>query len=98
MKKAGFSLVELLSATGIIAVLAALVVSASLMAYRKSSLAISANNLRQLAMGATSYLSENNYIFWKLPFTRSWRRTRGEMVVWLRAPRELFSSRRAADL
>ncbi len=65
MKKAGFSLVELLSATGIIAVLAALIVSASLMAYRKSSLAISANNLRQLAMGATSYLSENNYIFWK---------------------------------
>jgi prepilin-type processing-associated H-X9-DG protein len=65
MRRGGFSLVELVSALGITAVLAVLIASASLMAYRKSSLAISANNLRQLAIGASSYLSENNYVFWK---------------------------------
>ena len=65
MRKIGFSLVELLAALGITAVLAAVLASASLIAYRKSSLAISANNLRQLGVGASSYLSENNYVFWK---------------------------------
>ncbi|HEY5811377.1 MAG TPA: hypothetical protein VIT23_01840, partial [Terrimicrobiaceae bacterium] len=65
MNTRGLSLVELLSAIGIAAVLAAVLASASLTAYQKSSLAISANNLRQLGIGASSYLSENNYVFWK---------------------------------
>jgi prepilin-type N-terminal cleavage/methylation domain-containing protein/prepilin-type processing-associated H-X9-DG protein len=65
MRKSGFSLTELLAALGITAVLAALIATASLAAYRQSSLAISANNLRQLAIGASAYLSENNYLFWK---------------------------------
>jgi prepilin-type N-terminal cleavage/methylation domain-containing protein/prepilin-type processing-associated H-X9-DG protein len=65
MKRRGYSLVELLATLGITAALAAIVASASLRAYRNSSLAISANNLRQLAIGASNYLSENNYTFWE---------------------------------
>ena len=65
MKRSGFSLVELLVSLGILGVLIGVIASASLAAYKQSSLAISANNLRELGAGAAHYLSENNYVFWR---------------------------------
>lgn len=63
--KSGFSLVELLATVSIIGVLSTLVFAASRKAYEASSLAASANNLRQLAAGAAAYLGDNDYRYWK---------------------------------
>lgn len=60
-----FSLVELLVAASVIAVLAVMLAGAGWSVYRNSSLAISANNIRQLNIGAAAYLADNNYTFWR---------------------------------
>lgn len=65
----GFSLVELLVAMSIASVLGAIVFVASQQAYASSSLAVSANNIRQLAAGGMAYLGDNNYTFW--PYRRN---------------------------
>jgi prepilin-type N-terminal cleavage/methylation domain-containing protein len=63
-KQAGFTLTELVVVTAIIFVLCAVAVPAVWGAYKTSSLAVSANNIRQLAAGAAAYLGDNNYRFW----------------------------------
>lgn len=52
----------------IITVLCVIAVPAVWGAYRTSSLAVSANNIRQLAAGGSAYLGDNNYRFW--PYRR----------------------------
>lgn len=58
-------MVELLVAGSIIAVLAMMLAGAGWNVYKNSSLAISANNIRQLSAGSAAYLADNNYTFWK---------------------------------
>ena len=60
----GFSLVELMVSMAIVSVLGAIVFVAAKQAYSSSSLAVSANNIRQLAAGGMAYLGDNNYTFW----------------------------------
>lgn len=64
MKHRAFTLVELLVAIAIIVVLSAFAAPAVWGAYKSSSLAVSANNIRQLAAGGSAYLGDNNYRFW----------------------------------
>lgn len=64
MKNRAFTLIELLVAIGIIVVLSAVAAPAVWGAYKSSSLAVSANNIRQLAAGGSAYLGDNNYRFW----------------------------------
>ncbi len=52
----------------IIGVLGALLLAAGWKVYENSSLAVSANNIRQLAAGSSSYLADNNYVFWRYRF------------------------------
>ncbi len=61
----GFSLLELLAAVAIGAVLIVLIATTGWKVYERSSLAVSANNIRQLGAGASAYLADNNYEFWK---------------------------------
>jgi len=63
-----FTLVELLVVIALIVILSAVTVPAVRSAYRSSSLAVSASNIRQLAAGAAGYLGDNNYRYW--PFLR----------------------------
>lgn len=60
----GFTLVELLVSMAIAGVLATIVFVGAKQAYASSSLAVSANNIRQLAAGGMAYLSDNNSLFW----------------------------------
>jgi len=60
----GFTLVELLACIAILAVLGAIGFISAKQAYASSSLAVSANNIRQLAAGGMAYLGDNNYTFW----------------------------------
>lgn len=64
MKQRAFSLVETIIAIAVIVVLAMCLTAASWNAMKSSSLAVSANNLRQLAAGGAAYLADNNYVFW----------------------------------
>ena len=64
LQKRAFSLVELLVSTAIVSILAAIVFVAAKQAYASSSLAVSANNIRQLAAGGMAYLGDNNNTFW----------------------------------
>lgn len=66
--RGGFTLVELLACVGIVGVLGALLFVAGWKAYEDSSLAVSANNIRQLAAGSSSYLADNNYVYWRYRF------------------------------
>ena len=66
--RCGFTLVELLAGVAIIGVLGALLLAAGWKVYENSSLAVSANNIRQLAAGSSSYLADNNYVFWRYRF------------------------------
>lgn len=59
-----FTLIEVLIATAIIGVLGACLTGAGWKVYESSSLAVSANTLRQLAAGAASYLGDHNQAFW----------------------------------
>ena len=68
-RSAAFTLIELATAMAIILVLVAVAVPAVRGAYKTSSLAVSANNIRQLAAGGAAYLADNNHHFW--PYRRS---------------------------
>ncbi len=74
----GFSLVELIVTVGIVATLAAVLGATGWKAYERSSLAISASNIRQLSVGAAAYLGENNNVFW--PYCAAGPEPRG--VTW----------------
>jgi type II secretory pathway pseudopilin PulG len=63
-KATAFTVVELLVAAAIIVVLCVVAVPAVWGAYKSSSLAVSSNNIRQLAAGGAAYLADNNYRFW----------------------------------
>jgi prepilin-type N-terminal cleavage/methylation domain-containing protein len=63
--KCGFTLVELLTVVAILAILITLSAATAQQVIRQSSLATSANNIRQLAAGAAAYLGDNNYTFWR---------------------------------
>jgi len=63
-KNAAFTMAELLVAIGVIVVLSAVTAPAVWSAYKSSSLAVSANNIRQLSAGGMAYLGDNNYRYW----------------------------------
>jgi prepilin-type N-terminal cleavage/methylation domain-containing protein len=65
MSERAFTLLELLIAVAVVAVLATIVTMAGSQMYQASSLAVSANNLRQLAAGATGYLADHRQQFWR---------------------------------
>ncbi|MFV0336935.1 MAG: type II secretion system protein, partial [Chthoniobacterales bacterium] len=60
-----FSLVELTVVLAIGMVLASIAAPVGLRVYENASLATSANNIRQLSIGAQSYLADNRFVFWK---------------------------------
>jgi prepilin-type N-terminal cleavage/methylation domain-containing protein len=64
MRAGGFSLVELLVAIAIAVVLGSMIFVVGRKVHAASSLAVSANNIRQLAAGGMSYLADNNHNFW----------------------------------
>lgn len=64
MREKGFTLVELLAVIAIVLVLSVVAAGAGWKVYESSSLAVSANNIRQLAAGGVNYLAEHNYVFW----------------------------------
>ena len=59
-----FTLLELIVATALVIILCLVAAPAVWGAYKTSSLAVSANNIRQLAAGAAAYLGDNNYTYW----------------------------------
>lgn len=63
--KRAFTLVELMVVMTVGLILTALIAQAGWKVYESSSLAVSANNIRQLSAGASAYLSENDQRFWK---------------------------------
>jgi len=65
MEKSAFTLIETLIALVVTAALATVVAGTGWKVYEKSSLAVSANNIRQLAAGGAAYLGDNNHTFWK---------------------------------
>ncbi|MDX2079575.1 MAG: type II secretion system protein [Terrimicrobiaceae bacterium] len=65
MSKGGFTLLELLAAVAIVGLLAVITTGAARKVHESSSLAVSANNIRQLAAGGISYLAENDNVFWR---------------------------------
>jgi len=62
---AAFTLVEIIFALAIMAILALLITVASQRVRKAASMAVSANNVRQLAIGAVAYLGDNNQTFWR---------------------------------
>jgi len=64
MREKGFTLVELLAVAAIVLVLTLVIGSAGWKVYEASALAVSANNLRQLAAGGIDYLADNNNVYW----------------------------------
>jgi len=72
-----FSLIEMVVALAIVLILASLATAAGWRVYESSSLAVSANNLRQLGAGMAGYFGDNEYTFWKY---REW--VSGEGVQW----------------
>ena len=64
LKQSAFTLVELLVVTGIIAILAVLLVPAAKSVYASCTDAVSAHVIAQLNAAAESYLSDNNQIYW----------------------------------
>jgi len=64
MRRSAFTIIELIAAVSILAVLGIVGAGAAREAYKASSLAVSASNIRQLAAGGVSYLAENNYTYW----------------------------------
>jgi len=60
-----FSLVELVAVAAITLTLGAVIAPAGWKLYEQSSLAISANNLRQLGAGAQNYLADHRFVYWK---------------------------------
>ena len=64
MREDAFTLVELLAVIAIVLVLSVVSLSAGWKVYESSSLAVSANNIRQLAVGGVNYLADNNNVYW----------------------------------
>lgn len=62
--RAAFTLVELLAAAAILIVLAGVTFAVGRQVHASTSLAVSANNIRQLASGGAAYLADNNHTFW----------------------------------
>ena len=62
--KNGFTLIELLAVIAIVLVLATVTAGAGWKVYESTSLAVSANNIRQLSAGGMNYLADNNFIYW----------------------------------
>lgn len=60
----GFSLIELFVTIAVLVILTGVTAPAVWSAYKSSSLAVSASNIRQLSAGGMAYLGENNYRFW----------------------------------
>ncbi len=71
-----FSLLETLAAVAVISLLGVLMMIGGRAAYARSSLAVSASNIRVLAVGSAQYLAENNYRFWK------YRQSASDGIVW----------------
>ena len=65
MRSRGFSLVEVLVVIAILSLLSTLVFGAAREMRRASSLAVSANNIRQLAAGGIMYMADHDMNFWK---------------------------------
>jgi len=65
MRRRAFTIVETLVVMLVMLVLAGVVALAGLRMYRQSSLAVSANNIRQLSTGGMQYLADHNQTFWK---------------------------------
>jgi len=76
MRRAGFTLVELLVAIAIIAVLAALLAPALAEALMLADRATCASNLRQLGLALKMYLNDNNGMFFPI------RETEPDGVAW----------------
>ena len=64
LKQRAFTLIELLIAMGIIAVLGLLLIPAARSVYASSTDAVSAHVIEELNAAAQSYLSENDQIYW----------------------------------
>jgi len=64
MHEKGFTLIELLASVAIVLVLSMVAAGAGWKVYESTSLAVSANNIRQLAAGGVSYLAEHDYVYW----------------------------------
>jgi len=79
IRRKAFSLIELLVAGSIIAVLAVMLAGAGWSVYKNSSLAVSANNIRQLSTGGAAYLADNNFVFWKY---RGYDSNRPGSITW----------------
>lgn len=62
---AAFTLVELLAVLAILIILGTIAFGAISTIRKSSSLAVSANNIRQLSAGGMAYLADNNNMFWK---------------------------------
>jgi len=62
---AAFTLIEISLVVVLGLIFTTLLAQAGWKVYESSSLAVSANNLRQLSAGASQYLTENNYRYWK---------------------------------
>lgn len=75
-RRHAFTVVELLVVVAVLITLSAVAAPAVWSAYKSSSLAVSANNIRQLSAGGMAYLGDNNYCYW--PFLR----TNTEGQVW----------------
>ncbi len=60
-----FTLIEILVTLAVVVALAALTTQVARAVYLRSSLAVSAANIRALSVGAAQYLAENNHRFWK---------------------------------
>lgn len=80
MREKGFTVIELLAVITIVLVLAAVAAGAGWKVYESSSLAISANNIRQLAAGGMNYLSDNNFVYW--PYRQNIPSSSGGIAWW----------------
>lgn len=64
-RRSAFTVIEITVSTVLVLLLSALLAQAGWRVYESSSLAVSANNIRQLSAGSVQYLAENNHRFWK---------------------------------
>ena len=76
MRERGFTLLELLAVVAILAALSAVAIAASSKIYAASSLAVSSNNIRQLAAGGIAYLADHGNFYWP------WREGKPEGDIW----------------
>ncbi len=75
-----FTLVELLAVLAILLILGTISYGAISTIRKSSSLAVSANNIRQLSAGGIAYLADNNNVFWKYYDNR--HPTNGRGITW----------------